>query len=262
MTHGTGCLPKAVRLILFWSIGVSLPIAWVVPHANGSIVVSHTGSNDPQYETPAWSPSGVAAAVNDQGTPAWKIMTGMYRESYYAYSLGAADVSDGWTLTARARVVQAEDCVGWAVAFGVNFPLNDVVLGLVGDENSPNPENDGLWVYSSQKGWFLYHAMDTADRYHTYQVVYDAAKPLAPYGMFVDGEKVGDLSTSDFLPNPEPNSRLVTFGSASAGSWYSEANWNYVAFEAGLNAVPEPGTILVWSLLGGFSATIGWWRRK
>ena len=29
-----------------------------------------------------------------------------------------------------------------------------------------------------------------------------------------------------------------------------------------LGSVPEPATIIVWSLLGSLAIAVGWWRRK
>jgi hypothetical protein len=60
-----------------------------------------------------------------------------------------------------------------------------------------------------------------------------------------------------------------TSGIGVAGEFFSNANgvWPnddgpYQMQVSGNSTVPEPGAIIVWSLLGALGITLGWWRRR
>ena len=62
----------------------------------------------------------------------------------------------------------------------------------------------------------------------------------------------------------------ITFGyyafsitpGATGPDTFGYAEWGIDNFAVNVNTIPEPTTLIVWSLLGASGVGIGWWRRR
>jgi hypothetical protein len=56
----------------------------------------------------------------------------------------------------------------------------------------------------------------------------------------------------------------VGFTAGTGWDWgnHDIISWEYRDEYAPISGVPEPSTVIIWSLLGGLGVTIGWWRRR
>ncbi len=61
-----------------------------------------------------------------------------------------------------------------------------------------------------------------------------------------------------------PHSDEVMYRSYSDGErkWELKESDRQMLRDAGYKIIPEPSTLIIWSLLGALGMTIGWWRRK
>ena len=102
-----------------------------------------------------------------------------------------------------------------------------------------------------------------------YTGFYGAVYPPAPDPTFILGGQAGDLSNT------------LSSGSSLTGFLYPghTYTWSYDAeiyiyysnlpeatatgnVTLSFSSVPEPASLLIWSLLGGSGIAIGWWRRR
>ncbi len=246
-----------------------------VTSASADTIIDHIGSNNPTGESPAWdvvgSGNASAQAIDDNGTPAWQ--TADYSTAhgslwYYQFFPSANDFADpdGWTFTARVRVVSHPDHDIVGAFFSVSDGSDIWAVDLIGGD--PDPGHDGIWYvndnlnkdppYSDYTTQML--SMDTTSAYHWYQLVFDPAEN-DQVGVYVDGTEAGKILRSEASPvfPIQGYDYRLTFGAqSSAGS--GVANWNYVAFETGQHVVPEPSTYaaLISMALTGLLI----WRRK
>ena len=81
---------------------------------------------------------------------------------------------------------------------------------------------------------------------------------------YLDGSLVGSVTMNlatdkyDWLAANFKNVNELRFlNDGQDGHWWLMDDFTY-----GSSPVPEPATIIVWSLLGGLCLSIGWWRRR
>ena len=80
------------------------------------------------------------------------------------------------------------------------------------------------------------------------------------------------LVASDFTPvvgsgssgNPDfsASGAPITFGFVTDNSGGNGIRVAYDNFSATANVIPEPASLIIWSLLGALGITVGWWRNR
>jgi len=240
----------------YFSAGILIVFISLASAANAAILVSHVGSNNPTSEgwTLAQKGTATASPVLDGAVPAWKtldtqISSGSPWSDYINYTwCPHGDLSAGWTVTAKVRVIRNVRYESNSVDFsalGVVIDIGTAIelsLDLVG--NDPDQATDGLYVnpqaYDTNAAAFI--PMNTTSAYHFYQFVSDpSCAPLV--NLYVDGTKKGSF----VAPNPPV---WIGFGSGQLPD-RGEANWALVQFETGVHVIPEP-TSLAFLALSSF----------
>ena len=254
--HGSRCAALGLAIVLVSALGAQAD----------PIIIQHVGDTDPVNEGWASTVDGGnwAGAVDDSGIPAWQTSDTSTSNGYcyYDHFPDPTDFTDptGWTVTARMRVVWNHcDQLGSDAGFGVADGTSYWYFDMVGDEDDPDPDSDGIWLDTNSGTKTRLHPMDTAAAYHTYQLVYDPAQS-GQASVYVDGTWIADLSRSQVAPAPvHPWTYYLYFGAGTRAST-GVSNYNYVAFETGQQIIPEP---LSMAFLGSaFVGVVAWRVRR
>lgn len=224
--------------------------SWVeAPHRLGGYSASEGSVNAIPHpiaqgliETGAQVPGVTMQEINDGGTPAWRILDNSRNANPgYRDTLGAVDFqemfSQGWVLTATAKVVRGGGLVlwgvdtandpGWGVA-GTNGNLNGFKLQRVnGDELEV-----ALWSGATPVNL----GPGSADHYHTLELRGAAESSL--FDFYIDGELQSadlDLTSGEGLAGFQNS---LVFNSGSVGGTGLDVYWS----EVSLHVVPEPSS--------------------
>ena len=114
--------------------------------------------------------------------------------------------------------------------------------------------NDGVFLAGPGTSILDSATRDTNDGFHTYRIETDSAFNVR---VFYDAESTPVLSATAWDPGASvlPGIHWGDISSNAEGT----SDWKSFSHNAG---VPEPSTLIIWSLLGGLAFTVGWWRRR
>jgi hypothetical protein len=91
-----------------------------------------------------------------------------------------------------------------------------------------------------------------------------AVKPVGSFStadVFINGSNVGEVT--GFLPPWDESGQYTLIGDGeSFGTWPMYGSMYDVRIYEGDAAIPEPSTLVIWSLLGSVGVAVGWWRRR
>ena len=210
--------------------------------------VDHVGRTDPTTEQPAWTLSQGGGTSVGPGTETRASGTFDYwftddnssasgSTASYAYDLTAQQVLFPWSVRTRLRI---EDASGLDQTIRVNDDTERWSIWFL--------ENEIQTVTSS--GFTHLFDIDTKTDYNLFEMLYTpetaGVKSLGDRVDFlVNGQLVGSLTRA--LTEDRPGHGMnISFGAMSSGG-QGEGHWNFVD----MRAVPEPGSLLIWSLLAG-----------
>jgi hypothetical protein len=82
--------------------------------------------------------------------------------------------------------------------------------------------------------------------------------------VWITGEPVSYTDWGDAPPNnADGNEDFCLIGSwAGMYGWNDQSDYFGANYIVEFDTVPEPSTLIIWSLLGGLGIGIGWWRRR
>ena len=208
--------------------------------AQASLIASHAGMNDPATEgftavaSPGPSVLANGTGIDDGGTPAWSLDTGVAGEELtYEQTLTAQEISDaqtlGYTIRANVRIPTADKALS----------SDGMVWAQVGDDwwlmrwKTDVSSNPTVVIHGHATEQFV-----SGSGYHLYELVVDPGGLNA--NLFVDG----GLSITSISPQNNPGG-VFLFGDYDSGTPGTVINYNRVEFEI----VPEPGAFTM--LLAG-----------
>lgn len=85
--------------------------------------------------------------------------------------------------------------------------------------------------------------------------------PSSTYRTF-DGTGEGFVNTVEIWGGAGMSTDLVGYQISGSGSWGSPVWESSGDITLQAQHIPEPSTLLIWSLLGGLAVALGWWRRR
>jgi len=226
------------------SMLAAMLLALAVGPAQGAMVVTHTGANDPTTEGFAFnnpSSTNSASALTPDGTTgldAWQIVDNdsgagnafiLYEHTLTGSQLTDA-TNDGWRLSAKVRVPNADTPASSATAFDFFFDgeFFRVALGSTSD-------GDTLVEVLNSSGAFDNVDTLTGLDYHDIVLEFD---PVADeVDLLIDNTPAAD-NLAGFNPSGSPPPGRLRFGSLSSTDT-GTGNWNQVQFAI----VPTPAAL-------------------
>jgi hypothetical protein len=202
-------------------------------------------------------------AVNDGGTPAWRIAGNNSSSSpQYRQVLSASDFQQqfdrGWDFRAKAKVVSGGGLAMWSINGAASDPGWSVAArngNSIGFQLSRvNGDELQVSLLSSESPVNL--GPGSADEFHTIELRGNARS--STFDFYIDGELQSagiDFTHGSGLAGFQ---NALVFGSGSNGGMGSDVYWNDVS----LTAVPEPtSAVLGWPWIGVAIAINGRHRR-
>jgi len=233
------------------SMLAAMLLALAVGPAQGAMVVTHTGANDPTTEGFTLSnPSSTnsASALTPDGTTgldAWQIVDNDSGASnafiLYEHTLTGSQLTDatndGWRLSAKVRVPNADETPGAAIGFDFFFDgkFFRVALGSTAG-------GDTLVDVLASNGTFTNVDTLTGLNYHDIVLDYD---PVADEVDLLIDNTLAANNLAGFTPGGSPPPGRLRFGSLSSTDT-GTGNWNQVQF----TIVPEPASLALLGLGG------------
>ena len=240
--HLLGIFVKERHMRFLATFTITLLIA--TPGASGSIVVEHTGANDPTTE--GWTLTDDSGGSNIYGPvfddlgymDAWRLDTftnGADGDLLYRRALSGGELNDaitqGWALTSQARLVQAAEG-GLTLRFASGSAIYDLYMwGNPADADPTISLLGDTRTVTLQGGGGAYHLFRMAD---------EDADGLAD--IFIDGQ----LVFPDYPGMTSAYGAEVQFGDFFSHSQDGHALYAQVGFEI----VPEPATALLLGAAG------------
>jgi len=143
------------------------------------------------------------------------------------------------------------------------FGYSGAVIAVISTEKTPSA--DSLW----HQAGFVYQGGQTDGTVTFYfdgqqlggpvtiKGVPEIGALVAPWTLIEDYEPYRSISGDEYFDNGFYDEAALWTRALSAGDMKA-------LYEQGINAnaVPEPCTLIVWSLLGASGVTLGWWRRR
>lgn len=185
-----------------------------------------------------WAQGGTGVLSNDIANQA--LYVGSTPNNNPTFTKSGAVFTDpaGWTLTGILSVSHA-DTVNWAVTLGVDDGSN--FWNFLFYSNYLNPPMAG--VHTNPGALMLKYVSDINSTFHTFQMVYDPAVSSAPQ-LYMDGLPDDPAVFARNGGGSWPGKGVVLFGSGNSAAT-SDVRWQYVAFETGVQIVPEPASCLM-----------------
>jgi hypothetical protein len=216
--------------------------------AQGEILISHTGLNDPTTESPAWGVSMGTGSTTGSGIdtrPYWSINSAIDVQGQYYKSLTASDLSGNWGAK--------------AVVEGVTLstdPINTCLAVFSGQEYAIGLSTTGLQRITSSKTWESLSAFTpNPSQYYTLQL----QKSEAGVNAYLDGVSVG------LVPGCTGNYQEFDWGDLTTTDSPSHqgqvSHWNYVGLDSAGFAIPEPSVIVLLST-GAMGLLAYAWRKR
>jgi len=233
--------------------------------AMGAVVISHSGSNDPTTESPAWALSAGGTGVAGTGVThlseaTWKTTdpVGGGSWSMYTAALTAADFDDptGWTfewrMAAQNLKTSGSDEASIRVIDGTYWiQLHLFANGAGAGDNATLRHSSGTALKSD-----IATIASRETGYHTYALDFDPNTNV--YRVFVDGSFVTDSSLTPSLLSLSNTSTSIQWGGRGGDEGDPrdvDSFWSSVVLRTG--TVPEPSGL---ALL--FAAAVPMLRRK
>lgn len=200
-----------------------------------------TVPNAPNPGLQGWSASGGVTTGAGQGddspnTNYWQILdnTGAASMSY-SRNLTAGDLTDseGWTATARVRVVTSSTTIASSFFEVGNGSKRFLILFT-----KSGATNELHYYNASATGTKLADFTFNSPGSDLFQLNYKPSDP-ANVGVYANGNFVGNIPVANALAG---TFSWIRFGSGSTPGT-SDTHWNTVTFETGNTVVPEPTII-------------------
>ena len=219
-------------------------------------IISHSGDSSPLSQ--GWSrlsnspAAGSEGGIDDAGVHAWQVSdTSITDASFsYRYQLAPTElakaVSSGWSLSARFRIVDANDVPGGSIglSFRTDTTAYDILIGA--DAGVPR------LILPTDTGQEDLTLTGLGSGYHEYQLKYDPVSDSAD--LSVGGTTVlSNWGGADFSTGSFGLQQSVFFG---ANSVPDTGTVNFASVS--LAAVPEPSAVvlaLVCAVIAGFWRT-------
>ncbi len=208
-------------------LAMLLAFAARLVHGQGTLIVQHSGDNNPTSEGFTFNESGLTGPItNDLGVNAWSVVSANIIP-WYNYSFTPQQQSNiehsNWILSVTLKIVNPG-----SQTFKTTLATGTGLFNLwFGSEPDGDPE-----VNVGDSGYFI--LTNAGSTYNNYQLMYDAETEEASF--WINGTEMADNISGGSVSG---NGHL-SWGAVQQPN--IQANWNLVSLET----IPEPSA---WSLI-------------